>query len=100
MRKQFAIHCFRKQGTGRLLHLLNICKEVFQEHGMKLTHLSTAVNEIQPGKYWMRVPHSHSIKVIHVHWGAKAAINSQGISLQTLLRDFHKGEGKCFSLEI
>lgn len=96
MKKQFARYCCRKQGTGRLLHLLNIYRVVFQEHGMKLVHLSTALNEVQPRKYWMYVPRCHTVKVIHVPWDAKAAMNSQGISLQTLLRDFQQGEGKCF----
>lgn len=44
----------------------------------------------------MYVPRCCTVKVIHVPWDAKAAMNSQSISLQTLLRDFQQGEGKCF----
>lgn len=58
------------------MHPLSICKVVFQGHGMKLVHVSTAVNEIQPNKYWMHVPYSHTLEVIHVSWDAKAAMHT------------------------
>lgn len=71
---QWTRYCCSQQGTGRFPCLLNIFEVVCQEHGMKLVHLSTAVNEIQYNKYWMSIPRSHRWEVIQVSLEAMAAM--------------------------